>query len=58
MYESITESSLLSGKRNLLRMRQELRLTDAERAIVDRGIAALDQLLTLPEEEAAGPPAR
>jgi hypothetical protein len=36
---------LLDSKSGLLRLKQRLLLTDAEIAIVDRGIAALDRLL-------------
>jgi len=40
-----TASALLEGKNSLLRMRQEIPLTDAEAAAVDDGAAALDSLL-------------
>jgi hypothetical protein len=36
---------LLDGKDNLLRMRQEFWLTEADIAILDRAVAALDRLL-------------
>jgi len=39
------EAQLLEGKGNLLRMRQEIPLTDAERAAVDDGLAAMEKLL-------------
>jgi hypothetical protein len=40
-----TASALLEGKNNLLRMRQEIPLTDAEAAAVDDGASALESLL-------------
>ena len=46
MTEKLIEAAwLLSSKDNLLRMREEMWLTDAEITIVERGIAALDSLL-------------
>ncbi len=36
---------LLEGKNNLLRMRQEIPLTDAEASAVDDGASALESLL-------------
>jgi hypothetical protein len=39
-----TMAALLEGKNNLLPMRQEIPLTDAEAAAVDDGAAALDSL--------------
>lgn len=45
--------TLETGRRNLLRMRQELLLTNYELAIVERGIAALDYLLRRSAENAA-----
>jgi hypothetical protein len=36
---------LLEGKANLLRMRQEIPLNEAELAAVDDGVAALEKLL-------------
>ncbi len=41
----VPTSALLEGKNNLLRMWQEIPLTDAEAAAVDDGAAALDSLL-------------
>jgi site-specific recombinase XerC len=38
-------AQLLEGKHNLLRMRQEIPLNEAERAAVDDGVAALQKLL-------------
>lgn len=38
-------SALLEGKKNLLRMPQEIPLTDAEVAALDDGVSALDSLL-------------
>lgn len=40
-----TASVLLEGKNNLLRMRQDIPLTDAEAAAVDDGASALESLL-------------
>jgi len=45
MPKGSTSSALLEGKNNLLRMRQEIPLTDAEAAAVDDGVSALDSLL-------------
>jgi hypothetical protein len=38
-------ATLLAGKRNLLRMRQEIPLTDSEIAALDDGVSALQSLL-------------
>ncbi|MBI4496610.1 MAG: tyrosine-type recombinase/integrase [Chloroflexi bacterium] len=40
-----SQAQLLEGKANLLRYRQEIPLTEDERAAVDDGVAALEQLL-------------
>lgn len=40
-----SRAQLLEGKDNLLRMRQEIPLNDAELAAVDEGLAALEKLL-------------
>jgi len=40
-----SQAQLLEGKANLLRMRQELELTDEEVAAVDEGIGAFERLL-------------
>jgi hypothetical protein len=40
-----TAAALLEGKSNLLRMRQEIPLTDAEIVALDDGVSALDSLL-------------
>jgi hypothetical protein len=45
MPKGSTASALLEGKNNLLPMRQEIPLTDAEAAAVDDGASALDSLL-------------
>ena len=45
MPKDSTASVLLEGKNNLLRMRQEIPLTDAEAAAVDDGASVLDSLL-------------
>jgi len=45
MPKGSTASVLLEGKNNLLHMRQEIPLTDAETAAVDDGASALDSLL-------------
>jgi hypothetical protein len=45
MPKGSTVSALLEGKNNLLRMREEIPLTDAEAAAVDDGASALDSLL-------------
>ena len=39
-------AALLEGKSNLLRMRQEIPLTDAEMAALDDGVSALESLLS------------
>lgn len=41
-----TAAALLEGKSNLLRMRQEIPLTDAEIAALDDGVSALESLLS------------
>jgi integrase len=41
-----TAAALLEGKSNLLRMRQEIPLSDAELAALDDGVAALESLLS------------
>jgi hypothetical protein len=38
---------LIDSKRNLLEMREQIWLSESEMVIVDRGIAALDRLLTV-----------
>jgi len=45
MPKGSTASALLEGKNNLLRMRQEIPLTEAEVAAVDDGASALESLL-------------
>lgn len=45
MPKGSTASALLEGKNNLLRMRQEIPLNDAEVAALDDGVSALDSLL-------------
>jgi len=40
-----SESQLLEGKSNLMRLRQEIPLTEQERAAVDDGVEAMDKLL-------------
>ena len=40
-----TAAALLEGKSNLLRMRQEIPLSDAELAALDDGVSALESLL-------------
>jgi hypothetical protein len=45
MPKGSTASVLLEGKNNLLRMRQEIPLTEAEVAAVDDGASALESLL-------------
>ncbi len=40
-----SRAQLLEGKENLLRMRQEIPLNEAELAAVDDGVAALQKLL-------------
>ncbi|MEO8593706.1 MAG: tyrosine-type recombinase/integrase, partial [Candidatus Solibacter sp.] len=44
--KNTTQSLLLEGKANLLRMRQEIPLKEAELAAIDDGVAAFDKLLT------------
>jgi len=46
MPKGSTASVLLEGKSNLLRMRQEIPLNDAELAALDDGVSALESLLT------------
>jgi hypothetical protein len=41
-----TAAALLEGKSNLLRMRQEIPLTEAEIAALDDGVSALESLLS------------
>jgi hypothetical protein len=41
-----TAAALLEGKSNLLRMRQEIPLTEAEIAALDDGVYALESLLS------------
>lgn len=43
--KSSTQAQLLEGKSNLLRLRQEIPLTDQEQAAVNDGIDAMDKLL-------------
>jgi hypothetical protein len=43
--KSSTQSLLLEGKSNLLRMRQEIPLREAELAAIDDGVAAFEKLL-------------
>jgi hypothetical protein len=45
MPKGSTASALLEGKSNLLRMRQEIPLNDAELAALDDGVSALESLL-------------
>jgi hypothetical protein len=45
MLKGSTASALLEGKENLLLMRQEIPLSDAEVAALDDGVSALDSLL-------------
>jgi hypothetical protein len=40
-----TQAQLLEGKANLLRMRQEIPLKEAELAAIDDGVAAFEKLL-------------
>ena len=40
------DGALLEGKNNLLRMRQEIPLSDAELAALDDGVSALESLLS------------
>jgi hypothetical protein len=55
-----SRAQLLEGKSNLLRMRQEIPLNDAELAAVDDGVTALQKLLDQLEDVAtpAGPTPR
>ena len=46
MPKGSTGSALPEGKNNLLRMRQEIPLTEAEVAAVDDGASALESLLS------------
>jgi hypothetical protein len=46
MPKGSTASALLEGKSNLLRMRQEIPLTDAEMAALDDGVSALESVLS------------
>jgi hypothetical protein len=46
MPKGSTMAALLEGKNNLLRMRQEIPLSDAELAALDDGVSALESLLT------------
>jgi integrase len=46
MPKGSTASALLEGKSNLLRMRQEIPLSDAELAALDDGVSALEALLS------------
>jgi hypothetical protein len=46
MPKGSTASALLEGKSNLLRMRQEIPLNDAELAALDDGVSALESLLS------------
>ena len=41
-----SEAQALEGKANLLRLLQEMRLTEDERAAVEDGVAAFERLLT------------
>jgi hypothetical protein len=41
----LTASALLEGKSNLMRMRQEIPLSEAEVAALDDGVCALESLL-------------
>ena len=41
-----TQAQVLEGKNNLLRLRQEIPLNEAELAAVDDGVAALEKLLS------------
>ena len=60
MPKGSSRAQLLEGKANLLRMRQEIPLNDAELAAVEDGLAALQKLLDQLEEVAtpAGPTPR
>ncbi|HEX8836220.1 MAG TPA: hypothetical protein VF748_04730 [Candidatus Acidoferrum sp.] len=44
--DSSTAAALLEGKSNLLRMRQEIPLSDAKLAALDDGVSALESLLS------------
>jgi hypothetical protein len=44
--EGFDRAALLEGKSNLLRMRQEIPLSDAELAALDDGVSALESLLS------------
>jgi hypothetical protein len=46
MPKGSTMAALLEGKNNLLRMRQEIPLSDAELAALDDGVSALESLLS------------
>src|ERR1700730_15624377 len=46
MPKGSTMAALLEGKSNLLRMRQEIPLNDAELAALDDGVSALESLLS------------
>jgi hypothetical protein len=55
MTETLTETIwLLNGKNSLLRMRQELWLTEGEIAVVERGIEAIDRLVALQLNDRSG----
>ena len=60
MAKGSSRAQLLEGKANLLRMRQEIPLNEAELAAVDDGVAALQKLLDQLEDVAtpAGPTPR
>ncbi len=60
MPKGSSRAQLLEGKTNLLRMRQEIPLNEAELAAVDDGMAALQKLLDQLEDIAtpAGPTPR
>jgi hypothetical protein len=45
MPKGSTMAALLEGKDNLLRMRQEIPLSEAELAALDDGVSALESLL-------------
>ena len=40
-----SKAQILEGKANLLRLTQEIRLNDEERAAIDEGVQAYDRLL-------------
>ncbi|MGB9453396.1 MAG: hypothetical protein WBV50_22790, partial [Candidatus Acidiferrum sp.] len=46
MPKGSTKAALLEGKNNLLRMRQEIPLSDSELAALDDGLSALESLLS------------